>query len=105
MINKRDPKYKELIKFSNPEIVQEKAKFIYGEDVFLTISPLKNKKYRIYDYLNDKYVDFGQMGFESYDKHQDEERRNRYLKRAMNIKGQWFENPFSPNWASINLLW
>jgi hypothetical protein len=105
MFDVSNPKYKELLNFSNPNKVLEKAKEIYGEKVILSVSPRKNKKYRIYDYLNENFVDFGQMGFEDFTYHNDIERRNRYLNRAWNIKGKWRENPFSPNWLSLNLLW
>jgi len=45
------------------------------------------------------------MGYEDYTKHKDETRRLNYLLRASNIKGNWINNPYSPNFLSINLLW
>jgi hypothetical protein len=105
MIDKKDSKYKELIKYSNPKTVLKKAKSIYGDDVDLSISPRKDKKYRIYDFINNKYIDFGQMGYEDFTKHKDDERRYNYLQRSLNIKGNWKKNPFSANNLSIFLLW
>jgi hypothetical protein len=35
----------------------------------------------------------------------DKSRRDRYLRRAMNISGNWYEDPYSANMLSINLLW
>jgi hypothetical protein len=34
----------------------------------------------------------------------DMKRRN-YRKRATNIKGNWRNNPVSPNWLAIRILW
>lgn len=45
------------------------------------------------------------MGYEDYTKHNDPERRLRYLARATKIKGDWKNNPYSPNNLSIRLLW
>ena len=50
-------------------------------------------------------IHFGQLGYEDYTKHNDEKRRERYLKRTANIRGDWKENKFSPNNLSRNLLW
>ncbi len=33
-----------------------------------------------------------------------ENHKNRYLKRALNIKGNWKNNPYSANYLSILLL-
>ena len=67
-------------------------------------STRKNKKYMI---LNDsnKYIHFGDSRFEDYTKHQDDERRKRYLDRATKIKGNWKKDKYSPNLLSQNLLW
>ncbi len=45
------------------------------------------------------------MRYADYTKHKDKKRRLNYLKRASNIKGNWSQNPFSPNMLSIILLW
>ena len=93
-----------LTLFSNYNVAKKKAREYLGDDVELLISPRKDKKYRVYD-PSGKPVDFGQMDYEDYTKHKDEERRERYLKRARNIKGNWRSNPYSPNNLSINILW
>jgi hypothetical protein len=102
-----ETKEKELYLYSNPDIVKKKADFIYGPESNLKISTRKNKKYMIYDYYNNRWVHFGQMDppMEDFTKHKDNERRMRYLKRAMNIKGNWRNNNFSPNMLSVVLLW
>lgn len=94
--------------FSNYEVAKKKTHEYLGNDVELLISPRKDKKYRVYDPINRKWVDFGQMGYEDatlHQVHQDEKRRQRYLKRATKIKGDWKSNPYSPNNLSINILW
>ena len=70
------------------------------------LSNRKNKKYMIYDKINDKIIaHFGNINYEDYTYHNDEKRRMNYLKRSNNIKGDWKNNIFSPNNLSINLLW
>lgn len=93
--------------YSNPEKVYENALKYFNKDVYLYFSTKANKKYMIYDPNNNKYVHFGQMipPMEDYTKHQDKERRKRYLQRAKNIKGDWKNNLYSPNQLAINLLW
>ena len=84
---------------------QSKAYDYLGEDAVLFSSPKKDKKYRIYNPKKEKWIDFGQMGYEDFTKHQDEDRRQRYLNRATNIKGNWREDKYSPNNLSIHILW
>jgi hypothetical protein len=98
-------KIKELLKISDPMKAQEKAFAYLGEKSALYLSPKKDKKYRILDPRLKKWVDFGQMEYEDFTRHQDEERRQNYLKRATNIKGNWKKNKYSPNNLAINILW
>ena len=98
MNNKRS----ELKKYSNVDIAQKKAYDYLGVDAKLLLSPHSSKKFRIYDPYKQKYIDFGAMGYQDYTKH---ERRQRYLKRATKIKGNWQDNPYSANNLSINILW
>ena len=72
----------------------------------------KQKKYMIYNPQTNKYVHFGAMGYMDYTKYIQifdlktaNEHRSRYLKRALNIKGNWMDNPYSPNYLSMLLLW
>lgn len=103
---------KNLYDFSNPYIVYDKfIKYLKKNnlninDYQLYLSNRKDKKYMIYDVKNDKIIShFGNINYEDYTKHKNDFRRNLYLKRAMNIKGNWKNNIFSPNNLSINLLW
>jgi len=102
-----------LYKYSNPKQVQKKAFQLYGNDAIVYKSDKKEKKYQIQDENTGKFVYFGQMldtknkkqGYEDFTKHHDEVRRNSYLKRASNIKGDWKTNVYSPNFLAISLLW
>lgn len=95
----------EVLKYTNPFKAQQNAYKYLGNDAKLYLSNNKNKKYKIFDIENNKWVHFGNVGYEDYTKHNDDERRNRYLKRALKIKGKWINNPYSPNNLSINILW
>ena len=90
--------------FSNYNTAKKNAREYLGDDVKLLISPRKDKKYRVYD-PDGNPVDFGQMEYEDYTFHGDDERRERYLKRARKIKGNWKNNPYSANNLSIHVLW
>jgi hypothetical protein len=98
-------KIDELKQYSDFDEAQRKAEQYLGSEGMLFTSPRKDKKYRIYNPANNKWVDFGQFGAEDFTKHKDEERRQRYLKRAENIKGNWRNDKYSPNNLSINILW
>lgn len=95
----------QLERVSNPRMVQRNLNRYIGQPTDLYISTRKNKKYMIYDPNTNKPVHFGSLLHEDYTKHRDEKRRNNYLARATAIKGNWKDNPFSPNLLSINLLW
>lgn len=97
----------ELRKWSNPEQVIKMAKKyfkMHGHKMpKLEESTLKNKKYMIFD--GNKWIHFGQKGYEDFTKHKDVDRRKRYLARSTKIKGDWKNNILSPNNLSINILW
>ena len=89
-------------KVSDIKKVNKLSRMIYKKTV--EPSTRKNKKYMI---MNDdnKLVHFGDLRYRDYTKHQDEERRKRYIGRATKIKGNWKSDKFSPNNLAINLLW
>jgi len=93
-----------ICKVSNPEVVLKQLKKYYGDEVDLYLSSSKNKKYMMFDEKGKK-IHFGDLRFLDYTKHKDKQSRDNYLKRASNIKGNWKQNPFSPNILSIILLW
>jgi hypothetical protein len=101
-----------LSDYSDFEAVLSRAKHYYGENVKLLQSTRKTKKYMIFDPNNNKFVHFGQMGYIDYTKYIQlydikiaREHRYRYLRRALKIKGNWKDNPYSPNYLSLLLLW
>jgi len=98
-------KLKELMKISNPaKVLKNAIKYFNNPNVKIYVSSKKDKKYMIIG-LNGKAVHFGQIGYEDYTKHNDNERKKAYLARATKIKGNWKDDPYSPNSLSINLLW
>lgn len=103
LIKKND----EIYKYSNPKIAQNKSFEYLGNDAIIYKSINPKKKYMIYDKLNNKWVYFGGMypPMEDYTKHNNNDRMLRYRNRAQNIKGNWINNPYSPNNLSINILW
>lgn len=103
--DKSNPKYDELNKYTNINKAQKKSTKIFKEAGTLYISEKKNKKFKIYDTIYNKWVHFGAMGYEDFNKHNDKERQYNYLRRATNIKGDWKENPFSRNNLSIYINW
>jgi len=98
-------KEKEILNFSNPIKVFKKAKQQFGPNTIIAISDKPDKKYKILNPTTNKYIYFGQFGATDYTKSCDEIKRQNYLKRSANIKGNWKDNPYSPNNLSRNLLW
>jgi len=96
---------------SNPKLVYERARQLYGNDVIIKESTRKDKKYMILDTTTNKYVHFGSLNHLDYTKYiqYDVEIANKhrmnYLTRALKIRGDWKENEYSPNNLSIYLLW
>jgi len=93
-----------LYKISNPKKAQKNAFEYLGPNAILYKSEKSKKKYKILNPNTNKYIHFG-SDMEDYLYHQNEDRRDNYLKRSSNIKGNWKNNPYSPNNLSINILW
>ena len=98
------PKNDNIWIYSNPKEAQLKAHRILGQSATLYRSKAKNKKYAIYN-PNSKLINFGQMGYEDFTKHKDPIRRQLFLTRTANIRGNWKDNNYSPNNLSRNILW
>lgn len=96
--------YDELLLYSDPARVAKNAAKYFDTYTPVYISYKSTKKYMIKK-PDGKFVHFGEMGYSDYTKHLDKARRDRYLKRAMNISGNWYEDPYSANMLAINLLW
>ena len=95
----------DIKQYSNPKVVFRNAKKYLGKDVNIQLSNKPAKKYMILNPNTNKWVYFGQIGFEDYTKHKDEKRRENYLKRTANIRGNWKDNPYSSNMLSRKILW
>lgn len=96
-----DSKYDELLKYSDPKRVKLLTKLLLGKDISLYVSTRKNKKYMVIN-PDGKMVHFGQMGFQDFTKHQDLERRNKFISRNK----RWSKaDKWTPAWLSYNLLW
>ena len=84
----------------------EKAKKLGAES--LDYSTRKNNKY-VATLSVGKKILFGSAQYPDFLIHKNEERRDRYLARAKNIKNKQgeltFTNPESANFWSVNLLW
>ena len=68
-------------KYSDPERVLSLLKKYYGRDVEIDFSTRKDKKYMVKNPKTDKWVHFGQMGYEDYTKHKDKARRDNFRDR------------------------
>jgi len=95
---------KNLTKYSNP-IQAQKMALKYIKTAKLLPSTRRQKKYMILDPKTNRYVHFGQMGYQDYTKHHDKLRRKNYRSRATRIKGDWRNNKYSPNNLAIHILW
>jgi len=101
--NEQFPEDDNIWEFSNPKEVANRAKRFYHTTVYRSTRP--TKKYMIFDNQNKKWIHFGQMYYEDYTRHKDENRRINYLTRSAGIRGDWRENLYSPNNLSRLLLW
>jgi hypothetical protein len=102
--SQRYPSDNPIWKVSNPKVVQDRLRDIYGEQKELYPSKAKGKKYMV---LNEKgkRVNFGNIKYEDFTFHKDEKRRQNYLQRSYGIKGDWQDKPYSANMLSRILLW
>ena len=96
---------KKLLKYSSPTKAQQMAYKYLGKTAKLYPANNPQKKYKIYDTRHNKWVNFGQIGYEDFTKHKDKNRRKSYLTRSKAIRGNWKKNAYSPNNLSIHILW
>lgn len=97
-------KIEEIWNYSNPLKVRKNLDKYLGKEIDLYLSNNPKKKYMIKT-PHGKWVHFGEFGMQDFTHHVDKERQRRYLSRATNIKGNWKQNPYSPNNLSLFLLW
>jgi len=91
--------------YSNRRTAQSMAYKYLGRTAKLYPGTNSQKKYSIFDKKNNRWVNFGQIGYEDFTKHHDKKRRKNYLTRSKNIKGDWARNPYSANNLSRKILW
>jgi hypothetical protein len=91
--------------YSTPRTAQRMAYKYLGKTAKLYPSNNPAKKYTIFDPNNNKWVNFGQIGYEDYTKHHDKKRRKNYLTRTKSMRGNWKNNRYSANNLSRNILW
>jgi len=96
---------KNLRKYSNPEKAQQMAYKYLGKTAKIYPSLRKEKKYRIFDPKHNKWINFGQMKYDDFTKHNDKTRRKNYLRRSKYIRGNWKSNKYSANNLSRKILW
>jgi hypothetical protein len=96
---------KKLYRYSNPRKAQQMAYKYLGKTAKLYPARNPAKKYSIYDPNNEKWINFGQIGYEDYTKHKDKTRRKNYLTRTKYMRGDWKGNKYSANNLSRNILW
>jgi hypothetical protein len=88
--------------FTNPNIVFQNAKRIYGNDVQIKLSTRKDKKYMLLNPNNNKWIHFGQMGFFDFTKTNDNKRRELFRNRNHKWSKQ---DKYSAGFLSYYLLW
>jgi hypothetical protein len=96
---------KRIYLYSSPRIAQRMAYKYLGKTAKLYPAINPAKKYMIYDPKNNKWVNFGQMGYQDYNKHHDKTRRKNYLTRTKGMLGDWKSNKYSANNLSRHILW
>ena len=96
---------KKLKKYSDPQTAQKMAYMYLGKTAKLYPGRNAVKKYSIFDPHQQKWINFGQIGYEDYTRHHDKKRRRNYLTRTKSMRGNWKENKYSPNNLSRNILW
>lgn len=94
-----------LSQWSNPIIAKKNAIEYLGKDVLFKPSTNKGKKFMVFNPNTNKWIHFGALNYEDFTKHQDPIRRNNYLKRTANMKGDWKDDKYSANNLARNILW
>jgi len=89
---------------SDIQRVLENARRYIGKDIPIYKSTRPKKKFMI-QRPDGKWVHFGEKGADDYTAHRDKLRRLNYINRASNIKGNWRDDPYSPNNLALAILW
>jgi hypothetical protein len=89
-------------KYSTPYKVFAKARQMFGPDVQIKLSTRQSKKYMILNPQTEKWIHFGEMGYEDYTKHENLMRRERFRLRNRKWKDR---EKYSPAYLAYHLLW
>ena len=107
-IYKDFPKDSAIWQVSNPKIVRDRYHSMYSKYIKnmgykseILPSTRKHKKYMVIG-PDGKLHHFGDIRYEDFTKHNDEERRQRYLNRFNKSEDL---DPYSPYLLAKNLLW
>lgn len=100
-----DEKRQEVMKYSDPKKALENAVKYLKKDVIFSLSTKPKKKYMVMNPDTMKWTHFGEIGYEDFTKHNDPIRRQAYLKRTANMKGNWKNDKYSANNLARNILW
>lgn len=95
----KTPMSDEIWKYSNPDEVFKKGK---EADILIYRSFRPSKKYMVLS-PDDKWIHFGQMDYQDYTKHKDDERRENFLNRSSQWKN--LDDIYSPAFLSRYFLW
>lgn len=94
---------KNINSISDPKKVKANfEKYVGRDNAKLELSNKPDKKYKIT--VDGKAIHIGST-MPDFTKHGSESRRNRYLKRATAIRGDWKKDKYSKNNLAVNLLW
>jgi hypothetical protein len=96
---------KGIASYSNAEIAKKNAVKYLGKSVVLKPSTKKDKKFMVLNPVTNKFIHFGQLGFEDFTKHQDLKRQKSYLNRTGNMRGDWKADKYSANNLAREILW
>ena len=88
--------------YSNPKIVFQRAKRIFGDDVQIKLSTRKDKKYMFLNPETNRWAHFGFYGMQDYTKHKDKLRRDKF---RMRNKKWSYQEPYTSGYLSYVLLW
>ncbi len=96
---------KGIASYSNPKIAKKNAVKYLGKNVVFKPSTKKDKKFMVLNPDTNKFIHFGQLGFEDFTKHQDTKRQTSYLNRTGNMRGDWKDDKYSANNLAREILW
>ena len=100
-----EDKIEDLKKVSDiKKVIINAFKYFNDNSVKVYVSTRKNKKFMIKT-PEGKWSHFGDIRYEDFTKSNNKEKRDAYINRASNIRGNWSSNKYSPNNMALAILW